>query len=210
LVRLLRGPRPVFLLKGGSVAARHAAPGDSQSNLSETVSDCMLTPPPSGLIDRPQFDKRMRTIMNAGGKPKGIALACMVGLLLALAGCGNNSKESQMTSTAPPAAGGVTPAQAREIARDAYIYGFPMVDSYRIQYSYSALVAGASGKRDELVAVPAARRRVGDPRPGRRLHPLAHHDAQATGRGRRSRSRRPSVSFPREFVKGRGLDAAAR
>jgi hypothetical protein len=27
-------------------------------------------------------------------------------------------------------------AEAREIARDAYIYGFPMVDNYRIQYAY--------------------------------------------------------------------------
>jgi hypothetical protein len=30
----------------------------------------------------------------------------------------------------------ITPAEARAIAKDAYIYGFPMVDSYRIQYSY--------------------------------------------------------------------------
>jgi hypothetical protein len=30
----------------------------------------------------------------------------------------------------------ITPAEARAIAREAYIYGFPMVDSYRIQYSY--------------------------------------------------------------------------
>jgi len=30
----------------------------------------------------------------------------------------------------------VTPAEAREIAKEAYIYGFPMVDSYRIQYDY--------------------------------------------------------------------------
>jgi hypothetical protein len=29
-----------------------------------------------------------------------------------------------------------TPAELREIVKDAYIYGFPMVDSYRIQYSY--------------------------------------------------------------------------
>jgi hypothetical protein len=29
-----------------------------------------------------------------------------------------------------------TPAEARAIAKDAYIYGFPLVDSYRIQYSY--------------------------------------------------------------------------
>jgi len=27
-------------------------------------------------------------------------------------------------------------AEARGIAKDAYVYGFPLVDSYRIQYSY--------------------------------------------------------------------------
>lgn len=30
----------------------------------------------------------------------------------------------------------VTPAEARTIAREAYIYGFPMVDSYRVQHDY--------------------------------------------------------------------------
>lgn len=30
----------------------------------------------------------------------------------------------------------LTPAEARRIARDAYVYGFPLVDSYRIQHSY--------------------------------------------------------------------------
>lgn len=30
----------------------------------------------------------------------------------------------------------VTPAEARQIAKEAYIYGNPMVDNYRIQYSY--------------------------------------------------------------------------
>ena len=30
----------------------------------------------------------------------------------------------------------VTPAEARAIAREAYTYGYPMVDSYRIQYAY--------------------------------------------------------------------------
>jgi hypothetical protein len=30
----------------------------------------------------------------------------------------------------------VTPAEVRAIAKEAYIYGFPMVDSYRIQYAY--------------------------------------------------------------------------
>ena len=26
--------------------------------------------------------------------------------------------------------------EARSVAKDAYIYGFPIVDSYRIQYTY--------------------------------------------------------------------------
>jgi hypothetical protein len=30
----------------------------------------------------------------------------------------------------------VTPAEARVVAKDAYIYGFPLVDNYRIQYGY--------------------------------------------------------------------------
>jgi hypothetical protein len=30
----------------------------------------------------------------------------------------------------------VTPAEARAIAREAYIYGYPLVDSYRVQYDY--------------------------------------------------------------------------
>ncbi|MGZ3494820.1 MAG: DUF1254 domain-containing protein [Thermodesulfobacteriota bacterium] len=30
----------------------------------------------------------------------------------------------------------VTPAEARAIAKEAYIYGYPMVDAYRIQYDY--------------------------------------------------------------------------
>ena len=30
----------------------------------------------------------------------------------------------------------VTPAEARAIAKEAYIYGYPMVDSYRIEYGY--------------------------------------------------------------------------
>ncbi len=32
----------------------------------------------------------------------------------------------------------ISPAEARAIAKEAYIYGFPLVDNYRIQYSYFA------------------------------------------------------------------------
>ena len=30
----------------------------------------------------------------------------------------------------------VTPAEARAIIKEAYVYGFPLVDNYRIQYGY--------------------------------------------------------------------------
>lgn len=30
----------------------------------------------------------------------------------------------------------LSPAEARAIARDAYIYGFPLVDNLRIMYAY--------------------------------------------------------------------------
>src|SRR5437762_10214804 len=39
-----------------------------------------------------------------------------------------------LNGTAPAA--DTTPAEARAIAREAYIYGFPLVDNYRIQYGY--------------------------------------------------------------------------
>ena len=42
-----------------------------------------------------------------------------------------------MSFLAPAHAQGVvTPAEARAIAKEAYIYGYPMVDSYRIQHAY--------------------------------------------------------------------------
>src|SRR5580698_3480661 len=38
--------------------------------------------------------------------------------------------------SAAQAQAGVTPAEARAVAKEAYVYGFPLVDSYRIQYDY--------------------------------------------------------------------------
>jgi len=52
------------------------------------------------------------------------ALAAAAFSLLAVA-CAKNA----------PDAAEPTPAEAREIARDAYVYGFPLVDSYRIQHA---------------------------------------------------------------------------
>ncbi|WP_442582007.1 DUF1254 domain-containing protein [Mesorhizobium sp. ASY16-5R] len=39
-------------------------------------------------------------------------------------------------ATTPTLAADITPDEARAIAKEATIYGFPLVDSYRIQYSY--------------------------------------------------------------------------
>ena len=43
---------------------------------------------------------------------------------------------SSFLFTAADARTGITPAEARAVAKEAYIYGFPMVDNYRIQYAY--------------------------------------------------------------------------
>src|SRR3984957_5967626 len=40
----------------------------------------------------------------------------------------------------------VSPVEARKIAREAYVYGFPLVDSYRIQYKYFVDRAGPEFK----------------------------------------------------------------
>lgn len=41
-----------------------------------------------------------------------------------------------MAATSVPGRADVTPAEARALAKEAYIYGFPLVDGYRIQYAY--------------------------------------------------------------------------
>lgn len=63
-----------------------------------------------------------------------ISIAVAAVMVAALAGCGGGDDEPAATSTA--VSGAVTPDEARAIAKDAYIYGFPMVDNYRVQYSY--------------------------------------------------------------------------
>jgi hypothetical protein len=66
----------------------------------------------------------------------GFALAALV--LGAVAGCGNSNEPNVASSSSTPTTASVMPAQAREIAKEAYIYGFPMVDGNRVQYAYFA------------------------------------------------------------------------
>ena len=40
------------------------------------------------------------------------------------------------TAAPPVSAADVTPAEARAIAKEAYIYGYPLVDNYRVEYAY--------------------------------------------------------------------------
>lgn len=67
-------------------------------------------------------------------------LTVLLAALSLLTGCATDTAPEQDTSTsaAPPTSGSeaVSPEEARAIAKEAYIYGFPMVDNYRVQYSY--------------------------------------------------------------------------
>ncbi|MET0892948.1 MAG: DUF1254 domain-containing protein [Pseudoxanthomonas sp.] len=60
----------------------------------------------------------------------------MAGLIVLATGCQQQGPEAVTPAPQATAAGGPSLEQVRKIAKDAYIYGFPMVDSYRIQYSY--------------------------------------------------------------------------
>jgi hypothetical protein len=54
-------------------------------------------------------------------------------LLAAILAC---AFSALVTPSAPAAAQQLAPAEARAIAKEATIYGFPLVDNYRVQYSY--------------------------------------------------------------------------
>ncbi|PXX08462.1 hypothetical protein C8E89_108126 [Mycolicibacterium moriokaense] len=60
----------------------------------------------------------------------------ILAIVALLAACTSKGTEETPTSSPPPSAAAVTPEQARAIAKEAYIYGFPMVDNYRVMYSY--------------------------------------------------------------------------
>lgn len=63
----------------------------------------------------------------------------VVAMLVAMvAGCGANKTAQNPASSEPSSTTGGPPSaeQVRAIAKEAYIYGFPMVDSYRIQHAY--------------------------------------------------------------------------
>jgi hypothetical protein len=63
-------------------------------------------------------------------------VAVLAAVLLASCAAPEPAPPTSTSPEPPPAAAPVTPEQARGIAKEAYIYGFPMVDNYRVQYAY--------------------------------------------------------------------------
>ena len=64
--------------------------------------------------------------------PAALFLLALIGLV---PGCKDSSKQ-EVASSPEPAAAPASTDDTRAITRDAYIYGFPVVDNYRIQYAY--------------------------------------------------------------------------
>ena len=63
-------------------------------------------------------------------------IVALVALVVGLVGCTKTETPEVISSAPPPSPAAVTPEQARAIAKEAYVYGFPMVDDYRVMYSY--------------------------------------------------------------------------
>lgn len=59
-------------------------------------------------------------------------IGALLAVLAVLTACSGKESEQTEKSSPPPTAAAVTPDQARAIAKEAYIYGFPMVDNYRV------------------------------------------------------------------------------
>jgi len=66
-----------------------------------------------------------------------VAVSVAAVLVTVMAACAKSDKPEVVGSAPPPPpSSAVSPEQARAIAKEAYVYGFPMVDDYRVMYSY--------------------------------------------------------------------------
>lgn len=63
-------------------------------------------------------------------------VSALLAALALVAACSGKEADEAEKSSPPPTSAAVTPQQARAIAKESYIYGFPMVDNYRVMYSY--------------------------------------------------------------------------
>jgi hypothetical protein len=77
-----------------------------------------------------------RSACHASEMKVWLALCAALLLLTGCAGTSEPADTSTPDAAPPPSAAPVTPEGARAIAEEAYVYGFPVVDNYRIMYSY--------------------------------------------------------------------------
>jgi len=68
-------------------------------------------------------------------KPKGYKmmktyLIALASLMIILSGCSSDSKDAAKEAT-------LSPKEATQIAKEAYIYGFPLVLNYKTMYEYA-------------------------------------------------------------------------
>lgn len=61
---------------------------------------------------------------------KKILLIACTSLMILLSGCSEGSKDTIADTS-------LTPAEAKEIAKDAYVYGFPLILNYKTMYEYA-------------------------------------------------------------------------
>jgi len=69
-------------------------------------------------------------------KTRTVAMVVTLVVCFAASGCSTPSQPPPAAVSGADDHASATSAEARTIARDAYVYGYPMVDSYRIQYAY--------------------------------------------------------------------------
>lgn len=60
----------------------------------------------------------------------------IAGFLLVSCNSGQQQSDTKPVGNIPADSSALTPAEARQIAKEAYTYGYPLVDDYRIQYAY--------------------------------------------------------------------------
>jgi hypothetical protein len=84
-------------------------------------------------------------------------ICAVVALVVGLAGCTKTKPPEVISSAPPPSPAAVSPDQARAIAKEAYVYGFPIVDNYRVQYDYFVDKENAEYKGDRNVIHNTAR-----------------------------------------------------
>ena len=154
-------------------------------------------------VGRPRpLDERTQ---RSAGKPLIRRVGALFAVLVLLAGCSGKESGEPEKSSPPPSPAAVTPEQARAIAKEAYIYGFPMVDNYRVQYAYFV------NKRDPRVQGRLER----DPQHRKGVHARGQGDSDAElghpllGGGRRPAYRTAGADRPADRT-GPVLLAAVR